>query len=75
MQRELDMGDFELKTLPRYQLAARHERLLTKVLVSCLLLGISFIAALWFNVLPGFKPVLVVQAAISMVLSTNLQSA
>ena len=69
------MGDFELKTLPRYQLAARHERLLTKVLVSCLLLGISFIAALWFNVLPGFKPVLVVQAAISMVLSTNLQSA
>jgi|GEM_PF-142759 len=75
MIRQQELEDSELQALPRYQLAARHERLLKKFLVSCLLLGISFIAALWFDVLPGFKPVLVVQAAILFVLGASLQSA
>ena len=70
----MELGDSELKALPRYQLAARHERLLKKLLAVCLFLVASFTAILGLQLLPGLQPVLVVQIAALLILSVNLQS-
>ncbi len=74
MIRHQELEGSELQALPRYTLAARHERLLKKILVMCLLLSASFMAVVWFTLLPGFQPVLVVQVAGLLVLSASLQS-
>src|SRR3954466_5058825 len=72
MIRHQELKDSELKSLPRFQLAAFHERLLKKVLVVCLLLIASLLAILWFQLLPGLQPVLVVQIAALLVVTACL---
>lgn len=70
--RELD--DFELQSLTRYQLAARHEQSLKKFLLVCTLLIASFTVMLWLRLLPAFQSVLVVQLAELLVLCVSVQS-
>jgi regulator of protease activity HflC (stomatin/prohibitin superfamily) len=71
MHRELDV---ELQALPRYQLAARHRRLLKKILVVCWLVIACFMVILWFGLWPGLQPVIVAQTAALLLLSASLQS-
>lgn len=72
----LDVGieDSQLLTLPRFQLAARSERLLKRILVVCLFLVVVLAAILWSPLWPGLRPVLVVQLAALLMLCASVQS-
>lgn len=74
MHRGFELDASELKTLPRYQLAARHERLVKKILVVCLVLSVCLIVVLRLQLFPSLAAVLVLQAAALLVLSASLQS-
>ncbi|MES2825273.1 MAG: SPFH domain-containing protein [Pseudomonadota bacterium] len=74
MRKLLGTGDIEPQALPRYQLAARQERLLKKILIACVLLMISMALIMWYQVLPTWQAVLVAQTAGLLALTACLQS-
>ncbi len=75
MAEHREIGDSELQALPRFQLAARGERLLRRVLLGCLLLVAGQLGMLWWSPLPGFQPVILLQVAGLLVFCAGVQSA
>jgi regulator of protease activity HflC (stomatin/prohibitin superfamily) len=74
MRRDVDIGDSQLLTLPRFQLAARSERLLKRILVVCLFLFAVLVTIIGSPLLLGLRPVLVVQLAELLVLCASVHS-
>jgi regulator of protease activity HflC (stomatin/prohibitin superfamily) len=80
---ELNAGDIGLPTggvqaggplaLPRYQLAARQQRLLKAILAACVVLIAGMLALWWYQILPAWQPVLVAQTAMVVALTASLQ--
>ncbi len=74
MHRGVELDLSELQTLPRYQLAARHERLLRKILVVCLVLSVCLLVLLKLQLFPNLAAVLGLQAAALLVMSASVLS-
>lgn len=74
MQSAFNSGMIEPKERPHYQLASCHGTLLQKLLIGCGCLVGLLMTLLWQDWMPGWKPVLVTQTAMLLVLAASVQS-